>query len=236
MNTSIEDKIVACANDVNEFFNSSNAANREKTRQQWLDEYQTAHPDKKINMFSFSADDILQENIPSSVVGCSGRADLFAKYAIEKYGIPESDIKIVPMVDTKSQKDVYFKRTHKKVPDGHQIIAVKSPEQGWYLIDPGAGRTKFDRMRIAGPENINIKDKIGQIIKYNAERVYRIADILSPTEHAKITSVEKLGEIYKQVEPDYKTYPDKFKTGIRSVFNKIMNLEFLRLKSEHTNE
>ncbi len=230
--TSIEDKIVAVTNDVNAFFDNTGNADR----QQWLNEYRTAHNDKSINNFSFNAGDILRENIPGSVVGCSGRADLFAKYAMEKYGIPESDIRIVPMVDIKSQKDVHFKRTHKKVPDGHQIVAVRAPQRGWYLIDPGRGRTTFDSMRISGPNDIDIRDMIGKQQKYNADRIYRIADILSPAQHAEINTPEKLGAIYKQVEPDYEKQSSKFKTGSKTLFNKIVNLEFLRSKLGHGND
>ena len=154
---------------------------------------------------------------------------------MEKYGIAESDIKIVPMVDIKSQRDVYLGRVRKKVPDGHQIVAVKS-NAGWYMIDPGAGRKRFDTMRISGPENIDIKDKIGKIVKYNTHRVYRIADILTPDEHASINSLEKLGAVYKQVEPDYKSFPDKLRAGTKSLIAKIKNLNFMRSKNSHDYE
>ena len=66
------------------------------------------------NMFSFSADEIDKYKIPSYVVGCSGRANLFAKYAKEA-GI--KDVYIIPCV--------YVPDIGKQNMNGHQIVAVK---------------------------------------------------------------------------------------------------------------
>lgn len=183
-------KINKCLDMVHAHFDTADKKAREsvpaeyKTQQHgirkwWLDEYRT-QTGRRVNMFSFNADEILQMQIPSYVVGCSGRADVFAKYAVEQ-GL---DVYVVPMVDTHSKKE------H---PDGHQIIAVRFSD-GLHLIDPGGGRTNYERAKIEGD------CQIGNSIYYNrtdGRAEYKITAILSPAEHAKIDSIEKLSAVYK---------------------------------------
>jgi hypothetical protein len=188
-------------------------------RNWWLDNYRSRTGNKQINMFSFNADDILKNNIPSWVVGCSGRADLFAKYATEN-GL---DVNVVVMVDTASKKE------H---PDGHQIIAVKFPDGSQQLIDPGAGRDTYDRAKIAG------KCKVGEHITYNrrdGRTDYKIAAILSPDEHAKIDSIEKLSNLYKSQKQ-----LSSWETGIKRIKRKLSDINlrdiFSFSKSQETHE
>ena len=173
-------------------------------RNWWLNEYRTKT--RNINMFSFNADDIIKFKIPSQVVGCSGRADLFAKYATEN-GL---DVNVVVMVDIADK--------NKEYPNGHQIIAVKFPDGSQQLIDPGAGRDTYDRAKIAGRCNI------GEYITYNRKdgrKDYEITAILTPDRHAKIDGVEKLARIYKnpQINPAY----CEILTAISLIVNELQN-------------
>ncbi len=195
--------------------NAPDAAQAEKfgIREWWLHEYRQTSGNRYANMFSFSADDILRNNIPSYVVGCSGRADLFAKYAAE-VGL---DVKIIAMVDTASKK---------QYPDGHQIIAVKFPD-GLHMIDPGGGRTTYERAQITG------QCKVGTKVYYNrrdGQTEYKITAILTPDEHARIDRIEKLAAIYNHGNNGATV--KQWQSGIKSVLNKIMNLDFMRSQKQ----
>jgi hypothetical protein len=182
-------------------------------REWWLQEYRKTSGNQYANMFSFNADDILHNNIPSYVVGCSGRADLFAKYA-QEYGL---DVSIVAMVDTASKKE------H---PDGHQIIAVKFPD-GLHMIDPGGGRTTYEKATIPG------KCKVGKKISYNrrdGNTEYKIAAILSPAEHAKIDRIEKLSKIYKS------TNVQSWNSGIKHIKQKLKAINLKSIFSYYNSE
>ena len=115
-----------------------------------LDMYRQQTGNKHINMFSSDAEEIIKLKIPSQVVGCSGRADLFAKYASEM-GL---DVNIVAMVDI-AEKD-------KDKPNGHQIIAVKFPDGRQQLIDPGRGRETYEKAVINGKCNVGKNAELNQ--------------------------------------------------------------------------
>lgn len=132
-------------------------------------------------MFSFNADDIIELKIPSKVVGCSGRADLFAKYASEM-GL---DVNVVAMVDI-AEKD-------KDKPNGHQIIAVKFPDGSQQLIDPGLAEN-YQAAKVKG------NCALGTEIIIPGQPKYEIRAILTPDTHAKIDSQEKLAQIYKKTQ------------------------------------
>lgn len=201
--------------DIDARHNAPDAAQSEKfgIREWWLHEYRKTSGNQYANMFSFNADDILRNNIPSYVVGCSGRANLFAKYARE-CGL---DVNIVAMVDTASKK---------QYPDGHQIIAVRFSD-GLHLVDPGGGRTTYERAKITG------QCKVGAKVYYNrreGQTEYKITAILTPDEHAKIDRIEKLAAIYKNGTNHSSV--KQWQSGIKSVLSKIMNLDFIRSKKE----
>ena len=151
-------------------------------RNVWLrDENHQIKPNQ--NMFSFSADEIDKYKIPSYVVGCSGRANLFAKYAKEM-GI--KDIYIVPCV--------YVPDIGKQNMNGHQIVAVKM-SYGLQLLNPANGAYNFHRAKIDGNCKINeIIDATG-----HGEQTYQIAAIMTQEEHEKLTSREKLMDVYNRV-------------------------------------
>ena len=183
-----------------------------------LDIYRQQTGNKHINMFSSDAEEIIKLKIPSQVVGCSGRADLFAKYASEM-GL---DVNIVAMVDI-AKKD-------KDKPNGHQIIAVKFPDGHQQLIDPGRGRETYEKAVING------KCNVGEKISYNrrdGRTDYEITAILTPIEHAQIDSQEKLAQVYKnpQINPEAREKQAKIqeilkilhnnKNGFRGLLNNV---------------
>ena len=135
------------------------------------------------NMFSFSADEIDKYKIPSYVVGCSGRANLFAKYA------KEAGIKDVYIVVS-----VYMPDIGKRHMNGHQIVAVKM-SNGLQLLDPANGAYNFNRAKING------KCELNEMIDATRQgtKEYQIAAIMTQEEHEKLTSVEKLMEVYNRV-------------------------------------
>lgn len=135
------------------------------------------------NMFSFSADEIDKYKIPSYVVGCSGRANLFAKYA------KEAGIKDVYIVVS-----VYMPDIGKQHMNGHQIVAVKM-SNGLQMLDPANGAYNFNRAKINGKCELNeMIDATNQ-----GTKEYQIAAIMTQEEHEKLTSVEKLMEVYNRV-------------------------------------
>ena len=133
-------------------------------------------------MFSFNAEEIKKYKIPSYVVGCSGRADMFAKYAKE---IGLEGVYIIPCVKIHNET---------KQLSGHQIIAVKM-SHGLQLLNPACGNINFNRARI------NSVCKPGQkvdALQHGIEN-YIIAAILTPEQHEQIDSFDKLNAIYNRV-------------------------------------
>lgn len=186
-------------------------------RNWWIHRYQENTGNKQINMFSFNADDIIELKIPSKVVGCSGRADLFAKYASEM-GL---DVNIVAMVRT-DEKD-------KDMPNGHQIIAVKFPDGSQQLIDPGLAEN-YQVAKVKG------NCALGTEIIIPGQPKYEIRAILTPDTHAKIDSREKLARIYKNPQIN----PTSWKTGIKLIKQKINSInlrdKFAFYMSQETHE
>ena len=135
------------------------------------------------NMFSFSANEIDKYKIPSYVVGCSGRANLFAKYA------KEAGIKDVYIVVS-----VYIPDIGKEHMNGHQIVAVKM-SHGLQLLDPANGAYNFNRAKVDG------NCKLNEIIDATSDskKEYKISAIMTQEEHEKLTSVEKLMDVYSRV-------------------------------------
>ena len=97
------------------------------------DKYFASHPeisDRLDFSFSLSADDIIEQKIPMQVMGCTGVAKLFEKYAEEEH----LDSFAVYTATIKGLED---KKQGKEDPvDGHQIIAVQFSD-GVRIFDPG---------------------------------------------------------------------------------------------------
>lgn len=174
------------------------------------------------NMFSFNADEIEKYKIPSYVVGCSGRANLFVKYATEsKNALNPADIRIIPSVQISGigQNPMH----------GHQIIAIKM-SQGWQLINEN--RRDFNNAKInTGNKNIqDINSMIGQDIDAlnHGKPEFKIAAVLTPEEHLQINSSEKLQNIYAM-----KAY--KFKSATEEIREKLPQLQNTNFTNQHQN-
>lgn len=99
------------------------------------DEYITRHPeilDALDFSFSLSADDIIEQKIPMQVMGCTGIAKLFAKYAQEE----SLDCLAVYTAKIDQLKDKQKNMKSEKPVSGHQIIAVQFSD-GVRMFDPG---------------------------------------------------------------------------------------------------
>ena len=78
--------------------------------------------------------------------------------------------------------------------NGHQIIAVKM-SYGLQLLDPANGAYNFNRAKVEG--NCKINEKIDALKK--GKQDYQITAILTQEEHEKLTSRDKLMDVYKGV-------------------------------------
>ena len=158
----------------------ANSADPHLMRQLWLENFRKEHNDKNANMFYFSADEIEKHKIPSYVVGCSGRADLFAKYA-NNIGI--KDVFIVPCVKISDISKQHM--------DGHQIVAIKSNDYLCFL-NPAAKNNTFQKAIIRGTYKKHTLIDATQ----SGQADYIIADIITPEQHNKIKSYNDLRKIY----------------------------------------
>ena len=96
-------------------------------------EYIEAHPEiqDRLNFsFSLSADDIIAQKIPKKVMGCTGIAKLFAKYA------EEEQLDCFAVYTAKIQNLEDKKHGKRDIVNGHQIIAVQFSD-GVHMFDPG---------------------------------------------------------------------------------------------------
>ena len=112
--------------------------NENSSRPITREEYIKSHPEIQSNQnmdpfdfsFSLSADDIIDQKIPMQVMGCTGIAKLFAKYAeqekLDCFAVFSA--KINDLNRKKQDKDA--------IVSGHQIIAVQFSD-GLRMFDPG---------------------------------------------------------------------------------------------------
>ena len=165
----IIDKVNSVLKDIGNFFDQANIipesykrmAERTGTtdeffyRNLWLNDKNHKYKPNQ-NMFSFNANEIEKYRIPSYVVGCSGRANLFAKYAQEgKNAISPTDIRIIPCIQISS---IGTKPMH-----GHQIIAIKM-SNGWQLINENKRDITNAKIDIGNTNIQDINSIIGQDI------------------------------------------------------------------------
>ena len=165
-------------------------------------EYINSHPEIKDALdfsFSLSADDIITQKIPMQVMGCTGVAKLFSKYAQEE----KLDCFAVFTANIEKLKE---RQTNKQtIVDGHQIIAVRFSD-GVRLFDP------------ASKDGLQFyKDRNGKEIRVPSMRALIGTELVSQNSKdpwaerqagSVITSVEpasKLAHIksYKDVENRY---------------------------------
>jgi len=159
------------------------------------------------NMFSFNADEIEKYKIPSYVVGCSGRANLFVKHATEgKNALHPKDIRIIPCVQISSigQKPMH----------GHQIIAIKM-SQGWQLINENKRDFNSAKINIGNKNIQDINSLVGQDIDAlnHGKQEFKVTAVLTPEQHLQINSSEKLQDIYAMKAYKFKSASEKINNG-----------------------
>lgn len=149
------------------------------------------------NMMSFTGKEIDELQIPAYVVGCSGRAKLFAYYA-QKEGL--NNIFIVPTVKI---SDI-----GKENMRGHQIIAIQMSDGHLQLVNPN--KHLFSEGRI------NEKFEIGQDIDAlnHGAPEFRIAAKLTPQQHDEIDSPMKLQAVYSMKKFKFDFASKQVKKGI----------------------
>ena len=161
-------------------------------------------------IFGLSADDIINQKIPRTVVGCSGIASVFIKYATE------AGLNCV-VLPTAMQKDLDGAAQDRKngererTINGHQIVAVRDANGVLRAFDPGQPRLRYLDTQVA----------VGTTINFHFGAC-RIAAILSPSEYAKIDTYKKLRDVY--VNAGEKKHV--FTNGIKrlTVLDRIKNL------------
>lgn len=138
--------------------------------------------------FSLSADDIIKNKIPAAVVGCTGIAKVFCKFASEM-GLDCVVIATARISDMDAaEKDRKMGRRERTI-SGHQIIAVRDKNGTLRAFDPGRKCLKY----------IDTPVQIGGIIPFifgGQEMPHRITAILSPAEFANINTYKKLRDLY----------------------------------------
>lgn len=95
-------------------------------------EYINSHPEIQDALdfsFSLSADDIIAQKIPMQVMGCTGVAKLFSKYA------QEENLDCFTVFTANIKKLEERKTSKQTIVDGHQIIAVQFSD-GVRMFDP----------------------------------------------------------------------------------------------------
>lgn len=191
----IIEKLNKVAGKVTDFFNSVNiipeSYRRVKEREQieddehfyrnlWLNDKNHKYKPNQ-NMLSFTGKEIDELRIPAYVVGCSGRAKLFAYYA-QKEGL--NNIFIVPTVKI---SDI-----GKKNMNGHQIIAVEMSDGHLQLVNPN--KRSFSQGRIN--EKFELGKDIDALNRGEPEFRITVEKPLTPKEHDEIDSPEKLQAVY----------------------------------------
>ena len=151
------------------------------------------------NMFSFNADEIDKYKIPSYVVGCSGRANLFVKYATSgENALNPEDIRIIPCVlisDIGKDTVMY----------GHQILAIKM-SHGWQLINENRRDINSAKIDVGREFVQDIDSMVGKDIDAlnHGEPEFRVAAVMTPNEHLQIDSSKKLQDIYAMKQHKFK--------------------------------
>ncbi len=89
------------------------------------EEYKNKHNLPKDFNFSLSAEDIIKDEIPYKVIGCTGLAKLFVYYA-KQIGLECSIVFTAKVEDLMNKKRI----------DGHQLISVKFENKEEIIFDP----------------------------------------------------------------------------------------------------
>ena len=138
--------------------------------------------------FSLSADDIIKQNIPRAVAGCTGRSKVFSKLATEA-GLKHVVLTTARMADLNAAEQDRKSGKKERIISGHQIIAVYDENGKLRAFDPGLKELKYIKSEI----------QVGNIIKFRfgGEIIpHTITAILAPQEFAKVNTYKKLRDLY----------------------------------------
>lgn len=167
--------------------------------------------------FSLSADDIIKNKISRKVVGCTGIAKVFSKFAKDIW--LESYVVSTARLEDWKQAKIYDKKHEKRnIINGHQIIGVKFSD-GIKVFDPTRSKLTFIKGDIT----------IGGIIKSigDAGPDYLISAISTSDDFSQVSSYQNIANIYTSGninDNSFKIKPKtniKFKLAIKSINKKI---------------
>ncbi len=167
--------------------------------------------------FSLSADDIIKNKIPRKVVGCTGIAKVFSKFAKDT-GLECYVVSTARLEDWKQAKINDKKHKKRNIINGHQIIGVEFSD-GIKVFDPARPKLTFIEGNII----------IGEIIKSigNAGPDYLISSISMPDNFAQVNSYQNIANIYtsgNMNDDSFKIKPKKnaqFKFAIKNISKRI---------------
>ncbi|MBP5485419.1 MAG: hypothetical protein J6Y07_01800 [Alphaproteobacteria bacterium] len=133
--------------------------------------------------FSLTADEIIKNKIPAKVIGCTGRARLFCKFA------SDAELKCFA-VCTAYEPDWTVARNgnEPKYIGGHQVIAVEIDGK-LRMFDPGKPKLEF----------IDTDVVVGNLVDFGFRDMpgwYLITAIMTPDEYNKINTYQKLRNVY----------------------------------------
>ncbi len=138
--------------------------------------------------FSLSADDIIKQNIPRAVAGCTGISKVFSKLATET-GLKHVVLTTARMADLNGAEQDRKSAKKERIISGHQIIAVYDENGKLRAFDPGRKELRYIKSEI----------QVGNIINFHfgGEVVpHRITAILAPQKFAKVNTYKKLRDLY----------------------------------------
>ena len=138
--------------------------------------------------FSLSADDIINQKIPRAVVGCTGIAKVFCKYATDA-GLDCVVLATARIENLNGVAQDIKEGKKERIISGHQIIAVRDKNGQLRAFDPGQKELKYIKSEI----------KVGNIINFRFDGAvvpHVITAILTPAEYIKIDTYKKLRDVY----------------------------------------
>ena len=165
--------------------------------------------------FGLSAEDIIKEQIPANVIGCTGRAKLFCKLAADK-GIKSFVVCTAKYDDWKATRD--GRANHM---NGHQIIAVEIDGK-MRVFDPGRHNLVFIDTGLESGELVDAID--------SGKKEYIVTAVVPGAEFVKMKTYRQLSNLYSSGDmnnSDFTIKPQKtkiFNNCAQRVVNRITNI------------
>ena len=138
--------------------------------------------------FSLSADDIIKQNIPRAVAGCTGISKVFSKLATEA-GLKHVVLTTARMADLNGAEQDRKSGKKERIISGHQIIAVYDENGKLRAFDPGRKELRYIKSDIQVGNIINFHFSVGVL-------PHLITAILTPQEFTEVNTYKKLRDLY----------------------------------------